>query len=140
MHPTRSKRRTARALLVGLAVAAGGTIFAVTALSSGHSTAATTAPAAPQAAPATPAVATSAVTINNFAFTPPVITVKAGTSVSWTNNDEEAHTVFSGAAGMKSPVLDPGGTQYSFSFATPGTYNYNCTIHPFMHGTVVVTA
>jgi amicyanin len=91
-------------------------------------------------APAGPAVATTAVSINNFAFTPAAITVKVGATVTWTNNDEEPHTVFSSAAGMKSPVLASNQNTYSFTFTAPGTYEYNCTIHPFMHGTVTVTA
>jgi amicyanin len=91
-------------------------------------------------APAGPAVAATAVSINNFAFAPAAIKVKVGDTVTWTNNDEEPHTVFSSAGGMKSPVLASNQNTYSFTFATPGTYEYNCTIHPFMHGTVTVTA
>lgn len=91
-------------------------------------------------APAGPAVATSKVTINNFAFSPATITIKAGTTVTWTNNDEEPHTVVSPSAGMKSKTLAGTSNTYSHAFSTPGTYAYNCSIHPFMHGTVVVTA
>ena len=91
-------------------------------------------------APAAPAVGTTAVSINNFAFTPAAITVKAGATVTWTNNDEEPHTVFSSTGEVKSPVLASNQNTYSFTFTTPGTYEYNCTIHPFMHGTVTVTA
>ena len=91
-------------------------------------------------APAGPAVATTAVSIDNFAFGPAAITVRAGATVTWTNNDEEPHTVFSSAGGFKSPVLASNQNTYSFTFTTPGTYDYNCTIHPFMHGTVTVTA
>ena len=91
-------------------------------------------------APAGPAVATTAVSINNFAFAPVAVTVKVGATVTWTNNDEEPHTVFSSTGGMKSPVLASNQNTYSFTFTAPGTYEYNCTIHPFMHGTVTVTA
>jgi plastocyanin len=87
-----------------------------------------------------PAVATTKVTITNFAFMPAKITVKAGTTVTWTNLDEEPHTVVDGADGIKSPVLGNQGSTYSHVFAAPGTYGYNCSIHPFMHGVVVVTA
>jgi plastocyanin len=92
------------------------------------------------AAPVGPAVPTDQVTISNFAFGPAVITVKAGTTVTWTNMDEEPHTVTDGAQGIKSPVLGNQGSTYSHTFASPGMYSYNCSIHPFMHGVVMVTA
>jgi plastocyanin len=94
----------------------------------------------PAAAPSGPAVPTNAVTITNFAFSPGVVTVPVGTAVTWTNMDEEPHTVVDGAQGIKSPVLGNQGSHFTFTFAKPGTYSYNCSIHPFMHGTVVVTA
>jgi hypothetical protein len=65
---------------------------------------------------------------------------KAGTAVTWTNMDEEPHTVVDGAQGIRSPVMGNQGSTYTHVFTTPGTYNYNCSIHPFMHGMVVVTA
>lgn len=98
------------------------------------STPATSAPGAAAAAPA----GAMAVTIGNFAFVPPTLTVKVGTTVTWTNKDEEPHTVVGG--GMKSPVLGNAGSTYSHTFTTAGTFAYNCSIHPFMHGMVTVTA
>jgi amicyanin len=92
------------------------------------------------AAPSGPAVATDQVSITNFTFSPPAITVKMGTTVTWTNNDEEPHTVFSSTGGMKSQVLASHQSTYTFTFTKAGTFDYNCTIHPFMHGTVTVTA
>jgi amicyanin len=88
----------------------------------------------------TPAVATDSVTITNFAFAPAVITIKAGTTVTWTNKDEEPHTVTFTVLGTRSPNLTGTAVTYSKSFSTPGSYDYHCSIHPFMHGTVVVTA
>jgi plastocyanin len=94
--------------------------------------------------PATPAtavrrpVAGDAVTIRNFAFSPQVVTVTAGTIVHWTNQDSEAHTVTSDAGAFGSSALQPG-AGYSFTFTKPGTYAYHCTIHPFMTGKVVVS-
>jgi plastocyanin len=86
---------------------------------------------------ATPADA-SAVTIHDFAFTPENVTVRAGTTVTWTNNDSLDHTVTGDAGGFGSSPL---GTKATFTatFTTPGTYSYHCSIHPFMHGSVVVT-
>jgi amicyanin len=78
------------------------------------------------------------VTIHNFAFGPQVVTVKAGTTVHWTNRDAEAHTVTSDNGVFNSPVLQPG-TSYSHTFTKPGTYSYHCSIHPFMTGKVVVS-
>jgi amicyanin len=98
----------------------------------------TTAATAPPASG--PAVATDSVSISNFAFGPAVVTVKAGTTVTWTNKDEEPHTVTFSQLGTKSPNLTGAANTYSRSFGTPGSYDYHCSIHPFMHGTVVVTA
>jgi plastocyanin len=97
--------------------------------------------AATGSAPAAgPAVTTDKVTINNFAFMPAAVTVKTGTTVTWTNMDEEPHTVVDGAHGVKSPVMGNQGATFTYTFTTPGTYTYNCSIHPFMSGTVEVTA
>jgi amicyanin len=83
-------------------------------------------------------VAANAVKILNFAFGPQTVTVKAGTTVHWTNSDAEAHTVTSDTGAFGSPVMQPG-AGYSFTFTKPGTYHYHCTIHPFMTGTVTVS-
>ncbi|NMH93256.1 cupredoxin family copper-binding protein [Pseudonocardia bannensis] len=82
-------------------------------------------------------VATATVSIANFAFAPAAITVKAGTTVTWTNNDSAPHDVRGGP--LQSPTLNKGGT-FSHTFATPGTFRYICSIHPSMTGTVTVTA
>jgi len=82
----------------------------------------------------------NAVNINNFAFSPKELTVAVGTTVTWTNKDEEPHTVVTpggGPAAFKSGALD-GGDQFSFTFTKPGTYRYFCSVHPFMTATVVV--
>ncbi|MEV7323231.1 cupredoxin family copper-binding protein [Streptomyces sp. NPDC093970] len=85
-------------------------------------------------------VAGDAVAIKNFAFAPATLKVTAGTTVTWTNQDTEAHTVTSAKAGgpLSSAALTAHGT-YSYRFTKPGTYTYLCTIHPFMTGTVEVT-
>lgn len=93
------------------------------------------------AAPLTgPAVATDKVTILNFAFMPRIITIHAGQTVTWTNMDEEPHTVTDGNDGINSPVLGNQGSRFSYTFTKAGSYQYNCSIHPFMHGMVEVTA
>lgn len=80
----------------------------------------------------------TAVEITSFAFTPATLTVKAGDSVTWANHDEEPHTVAADDGSFRSPALGANAT-YSFTFTTPGSYGYTCSIHPFMRGTVVVT-
>ena len=89
--------------------------------------------------PGTPVAATS-LTIANFAFAPADATVRVGSTVTWTNQDQEAHTVTSKDSGgpLRSPTLN-GGQSFSYTFTAPGRYEYLCTIHPFMTGTVVVT-
>ncbi|HVX58619.1 MAG TPA: cupredoxin family copper-binding protein [Candidatus Saccharimonadales bacterium] len=84
--------------------------------------------------------ATNSVTIQNFAFSPADITVKAGTKVTWINQDSTAHTVTEtdSQVGPNSGDLAQG-ESYSFTFAKAGTYHYHCSIHSEMTGTVTVT-
>jgi amicyanin len=79
-----------------------------------------------------------AVKIGNFTFGPQELKVKAGTTVTWTNEDDIPHTVVS-PNNFRSKVLDTDGT-YAFTFTTPGTYKYFCSLHPHMTGTIVVEA
>ena len=77
------------------------------------------------------------VAIDNFAFGPTDLTVAVGTTVTWTNRDDIPHTVVSTDKVFKSKVLDTN-EKFSFTFGTPGTYPYFCSIHPKMTGKVVV--
>lgn len=79
------------------------------------------------------------VKIDNFAFAPQRIVVQAGTTVTWTNADDAPHTVASSTKVFKSGALDTT-DKFSFTFATPGNYEYFCSLHPHMTGTVVVEA
>jgi amicyanin len=81
----------------------------------------------------------NAVNIAGFAFAPATLNVKAGTTVTWTNKDEDPHTVVAGDGSFRSQALGSGGT-YSYTFPAAGSFDYICSIHPFMHGNVVVTA
>jgi plastocyanin len=78
----------------------------------------------------------SLINIKDFAFNPGEITVAPGTSVTWTNEDSTVHTITS--ATFDSGEVKPG-EQYKFTFSTPGTYDYACSIHPSMRGKVIVT-
>jgi amicyanin len=84
--------------------------------------------------------AATAVSIDNFTFSPQKLTVKAGTTVTWTNKDDIPHGIAAtGNAFRRSNAMDTDDT-YSFTFTTPGTYQYFCYIHPHMTGTIVVEA
>lgn len=104
---------------------------------SSSSTSTMTMPATTAAA-ATAPVATDQVAIQGFAFGPAAITVKPGTTVTWTQQDEDQHTVTANDGSFASSPLITGKT-FTHTFTAPGTYQYHCAIHPFMHGTVVVT-
>ncbi len=96
----------------------------------------TSGPASATGSPA--AAAGDQVSIDNFAFAPATLTVKAGATVTWTNHDEEPHTVAASDGSFHSPGMGTGAT-YSHTFGTAGKFDYVCSIHPMMHGTVVVT-
>ena len=141
-------RLAALAVVAGLGVAACSPSGAATnpaAAASMNMTAGSTNMAPPATAAATqapsatsaPSGAEAKVSISNFAFDPAALTIKVGTTVTWTNNDVVAHTVtFTDVA--NSPVLNRG-DHFSRAFTKAGTYSYICSIHPFMHGMVVVT-
>jgi plastocyanin len=77
------------------------------------------------------------VKIMNFAFLPARIEVSPGTRLVWTNEDSDAHTVTTDRPGFSSQALDTG-QAYTKVLTKAGTFAYHCTIHPFMHGTVIV--
>jgi len=82
----------------------------------------------------------TAVSIDNFTFTPQTLTVKAGTTVTWTNKDDIPHGIAAtNNAFKRSPALDTD-ESFSFTFTAPGSYQYFCYVHPHMTGTIVVEA
>ena len=83
------------------------------------------------------AAAEAEVKIDNFTFSPPSLTVKAGTTVTWRNEDDIPHTVTSPKRVFKSKALDTDDS-FAFTFTAPGVYEYFCSLHPRMTGTVVV--
>ena len=106
-----------------------------------------TPPAAPPAAPAAPAppaapgaaVTNLSVTIANNLFSPSPVTVNAGSTVTWINNDTVTHTATADDQSFTSGLLKKT-TSWSHTFATPGTFTYFCEIHPEMTGTVISKA
>lgn len=88
--------------------------------------------------PATPAkAAPAAVEIQNFKFMPQTLTVAAGTTVTWTNEDSSPHTVTEKNRVFHSAALDTKDT-FSYTFKTPGAFTYFCAIHPMMVGRIIV--
>jgi plastocyanin len=88
----------------------------------------------PQAA----AVATGEVTIADFAFTPQIVEIPVGGTVTWTNTDGSPHTATADDGAWDTGNIDPGAS-VSLTFETPGTYTYLCSYHPNMVGIVIVT-
>jgi plastocyanin len=105
---------------------------------------ATATPMAPTSVP-TPAPPTAsepaeqepAVSIIDFGFQPDALTVAAGTTVSWTNTGATGHTVTFDDGPDSGAIADGGGT-YERTFDAAGTYDYHCSIHPSMRGSVTV--
>jgi plastocyanin len=77
------------------------------------------------------------VKIDNFVFSPNSLTVPAGSTIRWTNQDDIPHNIVSADKSFKSKVLDTDET-FTYTFTKPGTYAYFCSIHPKMTGKVVV--
>jgi plastocyanin len=82
----------------------------------------------------------NAISIDNFTFNPKQITVRAGTTVTWTNHDDIPHGIASSSNTFTRSKPLPTDDSFSFKFTTPGTYQYFCYLHPNMVGTVVVKA
>ncbi len=94
--------------------------------------------ASPSAGGSTPEASTGpAVEIKDFAFGPASLTVSAGDMVTWTNNDAVAHTVTASDGSFDSGTISPGET-YTFTFPASGSFDYVCSFHPNMMGTIVV--
>jgi plastocyanin len=127
------RKHLAAVLAVGVLLLAGCSASRPTAGSSSSMPMAS----APVTAPAAP-VSGNQVNIDGFAFVPATLTVSAGTTVTWTNRDEEPHTVAASDGSFHSPGMGTGAT-FTHTFGTAGTFDYVCSIHPMMHGTVVVT-
>jgi YVTN family beta-propeller protein len=81
--------------------------------------------------------ATRRVTINGFAFMPPLLEVSPGGTVTWMNDDGTPHSVAVNN-GAVSDTLMPG-SNYSVNFDRPGDYDYVCSVHPYMAGKIIVT-
>jgi plastocyanin len=81
--------------------------------------------------------APNTITIDNFTFTPKELTVAVGTTVTWANHDDIPHNVVDKNKAFRSKALDTDDS-FSYTFATAGTFDYFCGLHPHMVGQVIV--
>jgi hypothetical protein len=79
------------------------------------------------------------VTIADFSFAPGATTIHTGDTITWTNNGPSPHTATARDGSFNTGILQKGQSG-SHTFTQAGTFSYYCTVHPFMHGTVVVLA
>jgi plastocyanin len=128
MHRT----RVALTLLAAAAVLAAGCGG-----SGGNGGGSPTTTAAPTTSGAGTPASGTAVAIDNFAFSPATLNVKVGQQVTWTNQQDVAHTVTADGGAFDHPM--PSGATFSFAFAKAGSFAYHCTIHPFMKATIVAS-
>jgi amicyanin len=77
------------------------------------------------------------VNIDNFTFTAPELTVAVGTTVKWVNHDDIPHNIVDKNKAFRSKALDTDDS-YSFTFASAGTFDYFCGLHPHMVGKIIV--
>jgi plastocyanin len=91
----------------------------------------------PNTATKTGDLARAQIEITKHKFSLPTVTIPAGATVMWVNRDEDVHTVVSTAQVFRSADLDTD-EAYSYKFTKPGVYQYFCTLHPLMTGTVIV--
>jgi len=107
----------------------GGVLMAVAALVAYAS--------ARQVGAAAPGAAGPQVEIKHHKYSPTTLTVPVGTTVTWTNRDDDVHTVVSTALKFRSRGID-NDESFSQKFTEPGTYEYFCTLHPLMTAKVIV--
>lgn len=132
MHTLRMKQFFRFGWRIAVIVIASAVLFASTTLQAQHGnssgklvrTAAGT-DAAPQ------------VIIDNYAFSPAPLTVKVGTTVTWINQDDDAHTVDSTQGIFKSATLNKG-DRFEFRFTEAGEFPFYCRFHPKMTGKIIV--
>lgn len=86
-------------------------------------------------APIAPVAKTHTVEISDFNYNPTPLTINSGDTVIWTNRDSAKHTVTGGV--LDSPLFGAG-ESFTFTFTEKGTYDYICTPHPYMKGSVIV--
>ncbi|GAC1392887.1 MAG: hypothetical protein NVSMB46_09800 [Candidatus Saccharimonadales bacterium] len=84
-------------------------------------------------------IAPNSVTIKDYMFTPAKMTVKVGTTITWTNQDSTKHTVTKDSGDGPDSEFFGMGKTFTYTFNKAGTYTYHCDPHPYMHGSIEVT-
>jgi len=97
----------------------------------------TAAAALPAAAAPAQATSSQTVAIDNFAYAPAQLAIKAGATVEWTNRDDSPHTATADDDSFGSPVLDTH-QSFRFTFSKAGRFPYHCKLHPMMKGAITV--
>jgi plastocyanin len=120
----------------GSGTASAGASVAASAAAPSVATSQAPASTAPSAS-ASGAAGGSAVSVKNFAFAPPSLSVAVGTTVTWTNEDTTAHTVTADDGTFDSKNIASGAT-FTQTFDTAGSFAYHCTLHPNMTATIEV--
>ena len=92
-----------------------------------------------QRAATVPVESGARVSIVNFAFTPEQISIKPGETITWINDDGAPHALKFEDGAKGTDLMLPGAT-FNRRFDGPGTYDYSCSVHPYMTGRVVVSA
>lgn len=77
------------------------------------------------------------VEVKNFSFSPSALTVKKGTTVTFTNSDSASHTVTADDGSFDTGNISSGASQ-TITFSKAGTFTYHCSVHPTMKGTIIV--
>jgi plastocyanin len=121
--------------MIRLRMVAGAVLLAGTIAACGSSSSGGTSPTGTTGTPS--ATSGNSVTIKGFAFHPASLTVKVGDKVTFTNEDSVVHTATGSGNAINSGNLAKG-QSYTVTFTKVGTYNYICSIHPYMKGTVIV--
>ncbi len=124
--------------LIILLILVGGGIFAYRAITKTSANKATNNTASPSSSTSAPTQnVKDQISISNFAFQPSTLTVNTGTTVKFVNNDSVTHDVVANDNSFNSGRINPGAS-FSEVFTKAGTYQYHCSIHPSMHGTIIV--
>ena len=129
----RNEHKSSRKAPAVLRAVIGGASIVVPVAAGGVSIASPT----PAARTAAASAAVSQIAIQKFKFTPETVTVAVGTTVTWVNHDDNAHTVTADDGRLASAGLDHG-EQFSYRFTAPGTYAYHCALHPHMTARIIV--
>jgi plastocyanin len=126
-------------VMAALSVVLAGCGASTTTTAPVPTTAPTTAPPTPTPTPVVVNVKMVEKVPGHYSFDPPMLMIKVGTEVVWTNASDGPHTVSSDTGAFNSPNMLKQNDTFMFTFTTPGTFTYHCNVHPYMKATIVVS-